>query len=61
MRNSVIVNRVMSEVEGVDNMNISHVEAQTLIKMGVLYHSHADYEVHRTDDTTITVYSYRKA
>ena len=60
MSNSIVVYRIMSERDGVTDMNISHAMAQELIKMGIIFHSHPDYEVIREGETTVTVYSHRR-
>lgn len=60
MRNSIVVYRIMSEKPGVPHMNVSHAMALELIKMGIIFHSHPDYEVIREGDTTVTVYSHRR-
>lgn len=61
MSNSIVVYRILSDNPQSDHMNISYSMAMHLIEMGIIYHSHPDYQVIREGDTTVTVYSHRKA
>jgi len=54
-----VVYRIISETDA-DDMNVSHQTALGLIKMGIIYHSHPDYQVIREGNTTVTVYAHRK-
>lgn len=61
MRNSIVVYRIMSENPEFENMNVSFADIRHLENMGVVEKDRSNYEVHRTENTTVTVYSYRKA